>query len=200
LSGKAPTGHAGLSVERIGQLFVATGELYILIADFFDGRLQFEIQMLRYWGKRLTMRALDQLIGGNVMRTPMVAPLTVATLVWTAGAALAHRSFAMFDKANPLELEGVVKQLKYVSPHSFILLEVKDKDGGVTIWNLEGVAPSGLARKGWSKATLKPGDEIKLTIDPLRSGLWTPAKVKFKNGEPILIAPNGELKLCLAGL
>jgi hypothetical protein len=48
LSGKAPTGHAGISVERIGQLFVATGRLYILIADFFDGRLQFEIQMRRY--------------------------------------------------------------------------------------------------------------------------------------------------------
>lgn len=125
------------------------------------------------------------------MRTPMVALLTVATLVWTAGAALAHHSFAMFDKANPLELEGVVKEFRYVSPHTFILLEVKEKDGGVTIWNLEGGAPSALAREGWSKDTLKPGDEIKLTIDPLHSGApggsWSPAKVKFKNGEPILI-------------
>jgi hypothetical protein len=192
LSGKAPTGHAGISVERIGQLFVATGGLYILIADFFDGRVQFEIQMRRYWGKRSTMRAFDQLIGGNVMRTPMVALLTVATLVWTAGAALAHHSFAMFDTANPIELEGVVKEFKYVNPHSFIVLEVKEKDGGVTIWNLEGGAPTALAREGWSKDTLKPGDEIKLTIDPLRSGApggsWSPAKVKFKNGEPILIS------------
>jgi hypothetical protein len=191
LSGKAPTGHAGLSVERIGQLFVATGGLYILIADFFDGRLQFEIQMCRYWGKRSTMRALDQLIGRSVMRTPMVALLTVATLVWTAGAALAHHSFAMFDRANPLELEGVVKEFRYVSPHTFILLEVKEKDGSVTIWNLEGGAPSGLAREGWSKDTIKPGDKIKLIIDPLHSGApggsWSPAKVKFNNGEPILI-------------
>jgi len=125
------------------------------------------------------------------MRTPVVALLTVATLVWTACAALAHHSFAMFDTANPIELEGVVKEFKYVNPHSFIVLEVKEKDGGVTIWNLEGGAPTALAREGWSKATLKPGDEIKLTIDPLRSGApggaWSPAKIKFKNGEPILI-------------
>jgi hypothetical protein len=126
------------------------------------------------------------------MRGLVVGLLSAAALVSASGAALAHHSFAMFDKGHPLELEGVVQEFKYVSPHSFIVLEVKDKDGATTLWNLEGGAPSGLAREGWSKTTLKPGDEIKLTIDPLRSGApggsWSPAKVMFKNGDPISIS------------
>jgi len=126
------------------------------------------------------------------MRRQLVALLMSGAFIAAGGVAMAHHSFAMFDQANPIEIEGAVQEFKYVSPHSFILLEVKDQGGGeATVWNLEGGAPSALARDGWSRTTLKPGDEIKLTIDPLRSGApggsWNPAKIKFKDGQPIVV-------------
>ena len=89
----------------------------------------------------------------------------------TGGAALAHHSFAMFNSESPIEIAGTVVEFKYTSPHSFILVDVKGKDGAAgAVWNLEGPSPSILARDGMSAKTLKPGDELVMTIDPLRSG------------------------------
>jgi hypothetical protein len=63
-----------------------------------------------------------------------------------------------------------------------------DKDGTNQVWSLEGGGPSGLIRQGWTSKTLKPGDEVQLTV-ALRGGApgdsWNVNKIKFKNGEPI---------------
>ena len=124
------------------------------------------------------------------MRWGLTALLASMVVVSTIDVATAHHSFAMFDQENPIELEGMVQEFKYTSPHTFFLLMVKDRDGGNTVWNLEGGAPSNLVRDGWSSKTLKPGDEIRLTVEPLRSGApggaWNASKIKFKSGEPIV--------------
>ena len=126
------------------------------------------------------------------MRRKLVTLLAGGAFVAASGAVLAHHSFAMFDQNNPIELEGTVQEFKYISPHSFILLQVTDKDGGTTVWNLEGGAPSALARDGWTNATLKAGDEVKMTVAPLRSGApggsWSADKIKFKDGRPIVVS------------
>jgi hypothetical protein len=119
-----------------------------------------------------------------------LAPLFAsAALVAMTGAVAAHHSFAMFDQEHPVEMTGVVKEFKYTSPHSFIVLEVKDKDGSAEAWNLEGGSPSALARDGWTSKSIKPGDELKLMVDPLRSGApggsWNVNKIHFKDGAPI---------------
>jgi hypothetical protein len=120
-----------------------------------------------------------------------IAPVFAgAALLAMTGVVAAHHSFAMFDQEHPVEVTGVVKEYKYTSPHSFIILEIKDKDGNAEAWNLEGGSPSQLARDGWSGKSLKAGDELKMTIEPLRSGApggsWNLSKVKFKNGDPIV--------------
>jgi hypothetical protein len=115
--------------------------------------------------------------------------LMVAAVALAGGAAKAHHSFAMFDQEHPIELAGTVVEFRYTSPHSFILVDVKGNDGASTVWNLEGPSPSILARDGMSAKTLKPGDELILMIDPLRSGApggsWSLIKTKFKDGRPI---------------
>jgi Family of unknown function (DUF6152) len=124
------------------------------------------------------------------MRRQLTTLLVSGAFMAAGGAAMAHHSFAMFDQENPIELEGTVQEFKYTSPHTFILLVVKDKDGESTVWNLEGGAPSNLVRDGWSSATLKPDDEIRLTVEPLRSGApggaWNATKIRLKSGEPIV--------------
>jgi hypothetical protein len=112
-------------------------------------------------------------------------------LVLAAGsAAQAHHSFAIFDIQHPLELRGTVQEFKFTSPHSFIILEVKAPDGSIVIWKLEGASPSILARDGWSSQSLKSGDEVVLTIDPLRSGApggaWIGQRVNFRDGRPVV--------------
>jgi hypothetical protein len=126
------------------------------------------------------------------MRRQLAALLASAVLVATNAAAMAHHSFAMFDQENPVDLEGVVQEFKYTSPHSYILLEVRGQDGSAVVWNLEGQAPSLLTREGWSSQTLKPGDEVVITIDPLRSGApggsWQARRIKFKDGRAIMVS------------
>ena len=107
-----------------------------------------------------------------------------------SGSVLAHHSFAMFDTENPTDLVGTVREFKFTSPHTFILLEVKGQESGPTVWNLEGASPSALVRDGWSSKSLKSGDELQMKIDPLRSGApggaWTVPKTKFKDGKNIV--------------
>jgi hypothetical protein len=120
---------------------------------------------------------------------PAGALLAVAMMA-AGNAALAHHSFAVFDIQHPLELRGTVQQFKFTSPHTFIVLEVKADDGSTMIWTLEGASPSFLVRDGWSSQSLKSGDQIKLSIDPLRSGApggaWIGQKVTFSDGRPVV--------------
>ena len=120
----------------------------------------------------------------------LVGILLTLALVATGGSAMGHHSFAMFDQDSPIELEGVVAEFKFTNPHTFILLEVKQTDGSTTTWNLEGGSPSGLVRDGWSSKTIKPGDALKMTIWPLRSGApggaWNVNQINFRDGRPVV--------------
>jgi len=124
------------------------------------------------------------------MKRQLIGLAAGLAFVATSGVALAHHSFAMFDTDHPMELQGAVTEFKFTSPHTFILLEVKGTDGSSTTWNLEGASPSALVREGWASKTLKPGDELKMTIDPLRSGApggaWSEKKTNFSSGQPIV--------------
>jgi len=84
------------------------------------------------------------------MRLKVTALLAATAALGLAGSAFAHHSFAMFDQEHPIELSGTVKEFKFTSPHTFILLEVKS-GGESQVWNLEGGAPGGLARDGWPR-------------------------------------------------
>jgi Family of unknown function (DUF6152) len=122
------------------------------------------------------------------MRLKTTALVAAAAIVGLVGTALAHHSFAMFDQEHPVELAGTVKEFKFTSPHTFILLEVKNGEE-TEVWNLEGAAPGGLQRDGWSAKTLPPGTQLKMTIDPLRSGApggsWSVQKTKLMDGSPV---------------
>ena len=124
------------------------------------------------------------------MKTYLATVFASAAFVAFTGVAIAHHSFAMFDQEHPQDVTGVVKEFKYTSPHSFIILDIKDKDGNAEAWNLEGGSPSALARDGWSAKSLKSGDQIRITIEPLRSGApggaWNVNRIKFMDGQPIV--------------
>jgi len=89
-------------------------------------------------------------------------PFLLAGLVLGAAApAFAHHSFAAeYDDKKPVTLKATVTKLEWLNPHIWLYLDVKDESGAVVHWQCEGGAPNSLTRNGWSKTSLKPGDEV----------------------------------------
>ena len=87
-----------------------------------------------------------------------------------AGAAHAHHSFSVFDMTTEKTIEGDIVEFQWTNPHTWTWINVKGADGQVTRWGLEGMSPNFLGRRGWTKKTFEPGDEIKVVIWPLKSG------------------------------
>jgi len=74
---------------------------------------------------------------------------------------LAHHSFAAeYDANKPITLTGTVTKVEWMNPHARFYMDVKDKDGKVTNWEFELGSPNGLMRQGWTRSSLKPGDEV----------------------------------------
>jgi hypothetical protein len=96
--------------------------------------------------------------------------LAILALVPATGAAMAHHSFAMFDAQHPIELSGTVKEFRFISPHTILIISVTGEDGVARDWVLEGGAPGMLVRDGMTAKSLKPGDQIKVIVNPLHSG------------------------------
>jgi len=96
---------------------------------------------------------------------------------WIAGAAvalaavpaIAHHSFAMFDQTRTVTLTGTVTQFQWTNPHSFIELDVA-KGGATEHWSIELNSPNNLTRQGWKRTSVKPGDKVTVTLNPLRDG------------------------------
>src|SRR5215470_3892539 len=127
------------------------------------------------------------------MKSQFAALLVAGAFLATGAPASAHHSFAMFDAQHPKEITGTVKEFRFVSPHTILVVTVKDGDGVEKDWILEGGAPGLLTREGMTSRSLKPGDEVKVTINPLHSGAeggsFQPLQVRFQDGR-LVVGPK----------
>jgi hypothetical protein len=74
---------------------------------------------------------------------------------------LAHHSFAAdYDASKPITLRGMVTKFEWMNPHARFSIDVKDDSGGVTNWEFELGSPNTLMRSGWTRNSLKIGDEV----------------------------------------
>lgn len=95
------------------------------------------------------------------MRKALALATILGGVLAASWPALAHHAFAAeFDANKPLILKGTVKKWELVNPHSWIHLDVKNPDGTITPWMVEGGSPNSLFRLGFSKDSLPPGTEI----------------------------------------
>lgn len=95
---------------------------------------------------------------------------TVALGLAIAAPAAAHHSFAPFDLTTQKTVSGTVKQVDWTNPHTWIWVNVPNKEGGVDAWGFEGMSPNYLNRRGWTKKTLQPGEQVTVTFRPLKDG------------------------------
>ena len=96
--------------------------------------------------------------------------LGLAAALMAAAPALAHHSFAMFDRQKEITLKGTVKEFQWTNPHSFIEIEVADDKGVITPYSIEMNSPNNLTRQGWKSTALKAGDKVTVVMNPLRDG------------------------------
>lgn len=75
--------------------------------------------------------------------------------------AIAHHSFsAEYDSNKPVTLKGVVTKVEWMNPHVYFFIDVEDANGKIANWACEMGPPAGLQRSGWTKNTMKFGDEV----------------------------------------
>jgi hypothetical protein len=100
-----------------------------------------------------------------------ISALTALTAVAMAAPALAHHSFAMFDADKTVTLQGTVKELEWVNPHSWLRVVVKDQTTGqLALWALEMSSPARMKRMGMNADSVKPGDVVSVTFHPMKDG------------------------------
>jgi hypothetical protein len=92
----------------------------------------------------------------------VVVPLW-SSLLW------AHHSVAGYDTQKEVALRGVVKEFNWRNPHVYVVWDVKDADGKVVEWAAEMNSPTSMIQVGMNRNSLKPGDEVIITVNPSRT-------------------------------
>jgi Family of unknown function (DUF6152) len=83
----------------------------------------------------------------------------------------AHHSFAAeFDADKPLKMKGVVTKIEWSNPHTYFYVDVTEPDGKVVNWGMEMGSPNGLMRAGWTRNTMKVGDEVTVEGSQAKDG------------------------------
>lgn len=84
--------------------------------------------------------------------------------------ASAHHGNSAYDETRPITLKGTVTEFVFANPHSQIYLDVKDDKGSVVNWAIESQSPGILVKNDWTRHSLKPGDEVTITLIPAKNG------------------------------
>lgn len=97
-------------------------------------------------------------------------------LLWALFAGLvstpifAHHGNAAFDVGKKLELKGTVTEWVWSNPHCWLKFDVKDERGNTVNWVTETTNSADMMERGWSRLTFKAGDQVTVTLEPVKSG------------------------------
>jgi uncharacterized protein DUF6152 len=137
------------------------------------------------------MGRMERMLGRTRTLSCVVA-LTLATTI--ARPALAHHSFAAeFDANAPVVLKGTITRMEWINPHSWIHVEVKNPDGTVTEWMVEGGTPNTLFRRGFTRDAVKAGMEITVEGYRAKNG------ANRANGRDLILADGRRLFMGSSG-
>jgi hypothetical protein len=108
-------------------------------------------------------------------------------LILVCGPARAHHGNAAYDLEKPISLKGTVTEFVWSNPHVQIYFNATDSNGKLVHWASETVSPGMLARSGWTKDELKPGDQISITLGPAKNGspVGYALKIVLANGKEL---------------
>ena len=105
------------------------------------------------------------------MKRTLLTLAAAAVLLGGVSAAFAHHSFtAAYDNTKRVEVEGVVREFIWRNPHSFLRIDVTNKEGKVETWSLEWGSSSQLSASKYpvTRTSIKVGDKIVAGGEPRR--------------------------------
>ena len=113
-------------------------------------------------------------------------------VVLLSSALAAHHATAVFDLGKRLTLTGTVTEWFWANPHCLLRFDVKNDNGETTHWVAETQAPPNMTPFGWSKQSFAVGDQVVVTLEPVKNGqpLGRILQVKLPDGKT-LVAGNG---------
>jgi hypothetical protein len=82
----------------------------------------------------------------------------------------AHHGYAAYDTDRKVTVKGTVTEWFWANPHCVLQLDVTDEHGQVVHWGAETENPTTMTRQGWTKESLKPGDQVTLAMVPVKNG------------------------------
>jgi hypothetical protein len=103
-------------------------------------------------------------------RSLLFALLAAASIAAIVAPAFAHHSFAAFDVTTQMTITGTVNKLDWTNPHIWLWIDVPNDKGGKDTYGFEGMSPNFLARRGWTRTTVKVGDKITVNFRPMKDG------------------------------
>ena len=127
-------------------------------------------------GPAVTKEPLDGASEAEVRRNSVrnkhrrAFPGLLTVLIAVAAPLLAHHGNAAYDTDKRVTLKGTVTEWFWANPHCFLKLDVKDDKGNVAHWVMEASNPSDMVNLGWSNQSFKPGDEVSVTVIPVKNG------------------------------
>lgn len=131
------------------------------------------------------------------MKTRLLAVLAMsAGVALLPSVCLPHHGSSAYDFTKLITVKATVTNLEWGNPHCILHFDAKDEKGAVTPWSLEMYNPLWMARAGWAKDTLKPGDEIVVTFHPAKNGssngyIRIPESKIVFHGQSINLDENG---------
>ncbi|HXD20601.1 MAG TPA: DUF6152 family protein [Vicinamibacterales bacterium] len=119
------------------------------------------------------------------MRTLTSGVAIAAGVLLVSVPLLAHHGAAALDTGKEVMLKGTVTEWIWSNPHCFLQFDAKDDSGAVRNWAVETQNPTAMTQRGWSRTSFKAGDEVTVTLEPV------------KNGQPIgrlltVVLPGGQ--------
>lgn len=106
-----------------------------------------------------------------VQRQVKVCAVAAVLLAGAAPLAVAHHSFAVhFVSDRLITIKGTVTAFRFTNPHGIVTFNVTRDDGSVEEWRAETNSPNALRRRGWSKDSIKVGEEVEILGFPTRDG------------------------------
>ena len=117
----------------------------------------------------------------------LVFVFTLAGVLLSSATVFAHHGAVAYDMKKFTTLKGTISEFRYTNPHSEIYFDVIDANGKPQKWVAEAVSVPAMSRSGWTKNSLKPGDQVSITGNVAKNGTFTMrfASLTFPDGRKL---------------
>src|SRR5688572_30936291 len=94
--------------------------------------------------------------------------LGIAVLFGAVDMSAHHSATVAYHIDKEITVTGVITDVKWENPHTWIYVDAKSDTGAATKWSFETTVPNQLYRRGVTPAVLKPGMNVTVKAHPAR--------------------------------